>query len=175
MALRRKVGFIFQKPNPFPMSIRRNLELPLNEHGCRDRQEVANRIETAFREVGLWEEVKDRRARSALELSGGQQQRLCLARCLVLNPQVLLLDEPCSSLDPLATRVVEELLLGLRGRYTIVIVTHNLAQARRLAEDVAVFWSENGQGRIIEQGPVAQVFSQPKHELTAGYLRGEWG
>jgi phosphate transport system ATP-binding protein len=175
MALRRKVGFIFQKPNPFPMSIRRNLELPLNEHGCRDREEATNRIETAFREVGLWEEVKDRLARSALELSGGQQQRLCLARCLVLNPQVLLLDEPCSSLDPLATRVVEELLLGLRGRYTIVIVTHNLAQARRLAEDVAVFWSENGQGRIIEQGPVAQVFSQPKHELTAGYLHGEWG
>jgi phosphate transport system ATP-binding protein len=175
MTLRRKVGLIFQKPNPFPMSIRRNLELPLKEHGCRNREERAHRIESALREVGLWDEVKDRMTRSALELSGGQQQRLCLARCLVLNPEVVLLDEPCSALDPLATRVVEELILDLKARFTIVVVTHNLAQARRLAEDVAVFWSENGQGQIIEQGSIKEVFSQPKHALTAGYIRGDWG
>jgi len=175
IALRRKVGLIFQKPNPFPLSIRRNLELPLKEHGCRDPDEIAGRIEITLTEVGLWDEVKDRLAESALRLSGGQQQRLCLARCLVLEPDVILLDEPCSALDPLATRVVEDLLKRLNGRYTIVIVTHNLAQARRVAQDVAVFWSENGQGRIIESGPIEQVFMQPKHKRTAEYIRGEWG
>lgn len=175
IALRQKVGLIFQKPNPFPLSIQRNLELPLREHGCRDRREISERIESALQEVGLWEEVKDRLARSALQLSGGQQQRLCLARCLVLNPEVILLDEPCSALDPLSTRVVEELLHRLRERFTLVVVTHNLAQAKRLAENVAVFWAENGEGRIVEHGSVEQVFAQPQHKLTAEYLKGEWG
>ncbi len=175
VALRRKVGLIFQKPNPFPFTIHRNLELPLKEHGCRNREELQSRIETALTEVGLWEEVKDRLSHSALELSGGQQQRLCLARCLVLKPEVILLDEPCSALDPLAARVVEDLIRGLKERFTIVIVTHNLAQARRLADEVAVFWAENGQGRIIEHGPVDQVFQSPKNSVTAEYLQGEWG
>lgn len=175
IALRQKVGLIFQKPNPFPLSIQRNLELPLREHGCRDREEISRRIETALREVGLWEEVKDRLSRSALQLSGGQQQRLCLARCLVLKPEVILLDEPCSALDPISTRVVEDLLRRLRKRLTLVIVTHNLAQAKRLADTVAVFWAENGQGRIIEHGPIEDVFSHPQHALTAEYLQGEWG
>ena len=173
--LRRKVGLIFQKPNPFPLSIRRNLALPLKEHGVRKGEEIARRIEKTLNEVGLWEEVKDRLDKSAMQLSGGQQQRLCLARCLVLEPEVILLDEPCSALDPIATRVVEDLLKRLKGRYTIVIVTHNLAQARRVAEDVAVFWSENGQGKIIETGPIEKVFGDPKHERTAEYIRGEWG
>ncbi|MCA9071046.1 MAG: ATP-binding cassette domain-containing protein, partial [Planctomycetaceae bacterium] len=122
-----------------------------------------------------WDEVKDRLTQPAMQLSGGQQQRLCLARCLVLDPQVILLDEPCSALDPISTRIVEELLGRLRTRFTLVVVTHNLAQAKRLAENVAVFWAENGQGRIIEQGPVEQVFSNPQHPRTAEYLQGEWG
>ena len=132
--LRRRVGMIFQKPNPFPLSIRRNLEFPLREHGIRDRTGLAATIESALRDVGLWDEVKDRLDSPALALSGGQQQRLCIARALALEPEVLLLDEPCSALDPISSGVVEDLIAALRGRYTVVIVTHNLAQARRIAD-----------------------------------------
>ncbi len=172
VALRRRVGLIFQKPNPFPLSIRRNLTFPLREHGLRDRAELDERVEQVLRDVGLWDEVADRLDSPARRLSGGQQQRLCLARALARRPEVLLLDEPCSALDPRSSAVVEELIASLRERYTVVIVTHNLAQARRIADDVAVFWVEGGAGTLIEQGTAQQVFEQPQHELTRSYVQG---
>ncbi len=175
VALRRRVGMIFQKPNPFPLSIRRNLELPLKEHGVRQRSELDAIVERTLTEVGLWPEVQDRLDRSALTLSGGQQQRLCLARALALEPEVILLDEPCSALDPISSGVVEDLIASLRGRYTVVIVTHNLAQARRIADRVAFFWLRDGAGRLIEEGPVDAVFDRPRDELTAAYVRGSRG
>lgn len=175
LALRRRVGLIVQRPNPLPLSIGRNLTFPLRHHGMgrrADRQDAARR---ALQRVGLWEEVKDRLGRPASELSGGQQQRLCLARALVLEPEVLLLDEPCSALDPLASAVVEELVASLRGSITILIVTHNLAQARRLADDVAVFWNRDGVGYLEEQGTADDVFASPRSEITAAYLGGVRG
>ena len=175
IALRRRVGMIFQRPSPFPLSIRRNLELPLKEHGVRGRQDLDAVVERALRGVGLWEEVRDRLEAPALELSGGQQQRLCLARALALEPEVVLLDEPCSALDPIASGVVEDLIASLRGRYTVVIVTHNLAQARRLADRVAFFWVRDGAGRLIEEGTAEQVLAAPRDELTAAYVRGVRG
>jgi phosphate transport system ATP-binding protein len=173
--LRKRVGLIFQRPNPFPMSIRRNLELPLREHGMRNRAKIEDTIETALSAVGLWAEVKDRLESPAQQLSGGQQQRLCIARALVLAPEALLMDEPCSSLDPIATSVIEELIGSLRKRLTIVIVTHNLGQARRIGDDVALLWCPNGQGCLIETGTVEQVFEAPRHELTKLYVSGRIG
>ncbi|MEP3479921.1 MAG: phosphate ABC transporter ATP-binding protein [Fuerstiella sp.] len=173
--LRRCVGMIFQKPNPFPMSIRRNIELALREHGTRDRAELKSITERVLTDVGLWEEVCDRLDMPALQLSGGQQQRLCIARALALQPQVLLMDEPCSALDPIASAKVESLITSLRGRYTIVIVTHNLAQARRIGDDLAVFWVNKGAGEIIEQGPAEDVFETPSHSISAAYLSGTRG
>lgn len=172
ITLRRRVGMIFQKPNPFPFSIRKNLAFPLWEHGVRDRARVDQLIEETLASLGLWDEVKDRLDAPALSLSGGQQQRLCLARALVLEPEVLLLDEPCSALDPIASGVVEELIVSLRGRYTVVIVTHNLAQARRIADFVALFWVQDGAGRLIESGLTEQVFEAPQDELTRAYVSG---
>lgn len=173
--LRRHVGMIFQKPNPFAMSIRRNLELPLKEHGICDRDELRQITESVLRDVGLWDEVQDRLDQSALELSGGQQQRLCIARAIALKPQVLLMDEPCSSLDPLSAERVEQLIASMRGDYTILIVTHNLAQARRLADQVAVFWTEKGVGRIVEHGSVEEVFTQSTNDIVVSYLSGRTG
>ena len=171
-ALRLRVGMIFQRPTPFPLSIRRNLELPLREHRTRDRHELAARVEAALRDVGLWDEVKDRLDAPAAALSGGQQQRLCLARALALEPEVLLLDEPCSALDPLSSGVVEDLVASLRGRYTLLLVTHDLAQARRLADDAAFFWVEEGVGRLVESGAAAQIFEAPQSPLTRAYVAG---
>jgi phosphate transport system ATP-binding protein len=171
-ALRRRVGMIFQKPNPFPVSIRRNLELPLRDYGVRSRSELDGRIEQALGDVGLWSETRDRLDAPAQALSGGQQQRLCLARAIALKPDVLLMDEPCSALDPISSGVVEDLIANLRGRYTVVIVTHNLAQARRIADRVAVFWVQDGAGRLIEEGETAQVFERPRDPLTAAYVSG---
>ena len=173
--LRRRVGMIFQKPNPFPLSIRKNLEFPLREHGLRDRERIANSIETGLRDVGLWDEVKDRLNSPALALSGGQQQRLCMARALILSPEVLLMDEPCSALDPLSSGVVEDLIVGLRGRYTVLIVTHNLAQARRIADYAALFWVQNGAGQLIEAGTAKQIFEKPREPLTVAYVSGMRG
>lgn len=172
IALRRRVGMIFQKPNPFPLSIWKNLALPLREHGVRNREQVDQIIETTLQDVGLWDEVKDRLNTPALALSGGQQQRLCIARALVLQPEVLLLDEPCSALDPISSGVVEDLIASLRGRYTQIIVTHNLAQARRIADYVALFWVQDGVGRLIEYGCVQQIFETPQEALTAAYVNG---
>lgn len=173
--LRRRIGMIFQKPNPFPLSIRKNLEFPLREHGLGDRARIAQTIETALRDVGLWDEVKDRLDSPALALSGGQQQRLCIARALTLLPDILLMDEPCSALDPLSSGVVEDLIVSLRSRYTILIVTHNLAQARRIADYTALFWVQNGAGRLIETGITKQIFEEPRHPLTAAYVSGMRG
>ncbi|MEW6737385.1 MAG: phosphate ABC transporter ATP-binding protein [Acidobacteriota bacterium] len=173
--LRRRVGMIFQKPNPFPFSIRRNIEFPLREHGVRDRVELAARLESALRDVGLWEEVKDRLDTSALALSGGQQQRLCIARALALKPAALLLDEPCSALDPISSGVVEDLIVSLESRYTVIIVTHNLAQARRIADYTAFFWVGDGMGRLIEYGNTQQIFESPQEALTAAYVNGVRG
>ncbi|CAA0096115.1 Phosphate import ATP-binding protein PstB [Halioglobus japonicus] len=175
LRLRRRIGMIFQKPNPFPISIRRNLELPLREHGVRKRSERASRAEQALRDVGLWEEVKERLDSSALSLSGGQQQRLCIARALVLEPEILLMDEPCSALDPISSAVVEELILRLRGRYTIVIVTHNLAQAKRVANYAGFFWMTERVGKLIEFGQCQRLFDTPAHALTQAYVDGVRG
>ena len=173
--LRRRIGMIFQKPNPFPLSIQRNLEFPLREHGLRDRAGIAQTIETTLRDVGLWDEVKDRLDSPALTLSGGQQQRLCIARSLALSPEMLLMDEPCSALDPLSSGVVEDLIITLRGRYTILIVTHNLAQAKRIADHAALFWVQQGAGRLIEAGTAKQLFEEPRDPLTAAYVSGMRG
>ena len=173
--LRRRIGMIFQKPNPFPLSIRKNIEFPLREHGRHDRIQVAQTIETVLRDVGLWDEVKDRLDSPALALSGGQQQRLCIARALALSPEMLLMDEPCSALDPLSSGLVEDLIVDLRGRYTVLIVTHNLAQARRIADYTAFFWIQNGTGRLIEAGTAKQIFGEPLDPLTAAYISGMRG
>jgi phosphate transport system ATP-binding protein len=175
LALRRRVGMIFQKPNPFPLSIRRNLALPLREHGVKDKALLAHKIETALRDVGLWDEVHDRLDSPALALSGGQQQRLCIARALVLEPEVLLMDEPCSALDPMSSRVVEELIQRLRGRLTVVIVTHNLAQARRIANYAAFFWMTERVGKLVEFGQCVELFESPQHQLTQAYVSGASG
>lgn len=175
LLLRRRIGMIFQRPNPFPFSIHYNLDLPLREHGVRDKAERERRIEHALRDVGLWDEISDRLQSPALRLSGGQQQRLCIARALVLAPEILLMDEPCSALDPLSASVVEDLIKRLSGRYTVIIVTHNLAQARRIANYTAFFWTRESQGRLIEFGACQQIFEHPTDALTAAYVAGRSG
>lgn len=172
ISLRRRIGMIFQKPNPFPFSIWKNLALPLQEHGIKKREQIDQIIETTLQNVGLWDEVKNRLNTSALALSGGQKQRLCIARALALKPEVILLDEPCSALDPISSGVVEDLIASLRGHYTIIIVTHNLAQARRIADYVAFFWVQDGVGRLIEYGSVKDIFEAPQEALTAAYVNG---
>ena len=173
--LRRQVGMLFQKPNPFPLSIYRNIEFPLREHGVCDRNKIDTIIESVLQDVGLWHEVKDRLKSPALALSGGQQQRLCLARALALSPCVILMDEPCSALDPISSEIVEDLICQLKGNYTVVVVTHNLAQAKRVADQVALFWVNEGVGQVIESGPTQQIFSDPQHALTKAYVNGRRG
>jgi len=173
--LRRRIGMIFQKPNPFPLSIKKNIGLPLREHGIRDTHQLNEMVEHVLRQVGLWPEVHDRLDSPALALSGGQQQRLCIARALALRPDVLLMDEPCSALDPISSGVVEDLITELKGNYTVVIVTHNLAQARRIADYAAFFWSQNQVGRLVEFGEARQIFNSPRDELTSAYIRGVRG
>lgn len=175
VALRRRVGMIFQKPNPFPLSIRQNLELPLREHGQKDKRRIAETIDRVLREVGLLDEVKDRLESPALALSGGQQQRLCIARALALEPEALLFDEPCSALDPISSGVVEDRIASLKGRYTVVIVTHNLAQARRISDWTALFWVQDGAGRLVELGRTGEVFGSPRDPITAAYIAGTRG
>lgn len=170
--LRRRVGMVFQQPNPFPLSIADNLHFPLREHGIGQRDVRERMVERALRDVGLWGEVAGRLDQSALTLSGGQQQRLCVARALVLAPEVLLLDEPCSALDPIATASVERLIHDLKGRYTMLMVTHNLAQARRLADSVTVCWVKNGCGCVIESGDTEHIFTAPDHPVTEAYCQG---
>ncbi len=173
--IRRRIGMVFQRPNPFPMSIRRNITLALGEIGLRQRSRLDAIVQQVLTDVALWQEVKDRLEYPAHKLSGGQQQRLCIARALALKPDVLLMDEPCSALDPTSAAIIEELMLRLRERYTIVLVTHNLAQARRVADYTAVLWPLDGEGRLIEFGSTEELFAQPKHPLTRAYLTGQSG
>jgi len=174
-SLRRDIGMIFQKPAPFPLSIRRNIELPLREHGMNRQADLNDCLQRVLQDVGLWAEVKDRLESPAQALSGGQQQRLCIARALALTPKVLLMDEPCSALDPISSGVVEDLIQRLRGKYTVVIVTHNLAQARRIANYAGFFWIGDRAGCLVEYGQCKQIFEAPAEELTAAYINGSRG
>jgi phosphate transport system ATP-binding protein len=171
IALRKRMGMVFQKPNPFPMSITENVIYPLRVDGVTDRKLLKEAAEAALRGAALWEEVKDRLNQSALGLSGGQQQRLCIARAIAGNPEVLLMDEPCSALDPISTAKIEELIDELKGRYTIVIVTHNLQQAARVADNTGFMYL----GRLIEYGDTKAMFENPKVKRTEDYLTGRFG
>jgi phosphate transport system ATP-binding protein len=172
VSIRRRVGMVFQKPNPFPtMSIYGNVSAGLRLNGVRDRETLDHAVETSLRGAYLWDEVKDKLKASGASLSGGQQQRLCIARALAVQPEVLLMDEPCSALDPTATAKIEELVTKLAKDYTIIIVTHNLQQASRVADYTAFFYL----GRLIEFGETAELFEKPKEELTERYITGKFG
>ncbi|MCD8284183.1 MAG: phosphate ABC transporter ATP-binding protein PstB [Opitutae bacterium] len=169
--LRRKVGMIFQKPTPFPMSVFDNVAYPMRLHFKKSRREIADSVEQALRGASLWEEVKDKLSSSGLALSGGQQQRLCIARAIAAEPEVLLMDEPTSAIDPVATLKIEELALELKSRFTIVIVTHNMQQAARISDDTAFFYK----GRIVEFSDTKTIFSNPKNKQTEDYITGRFG
>ncbi|HKB13554.1 MAG TPA: phosphate ABC transporter ATP-binding protein PstB [Vicinamibacterales bacterium] len=176
VAVRRFIGMVFQQPNPFATSIYNNVAFGLRLNGFKG--DVAGRVERALRGAALWEEVKDKLQKSGLSLSGGQQQRLCIARAIATEPEVILMDEPCSALDPIATRRIEELMQELRKRYTIAIVTHNLQQAQRVADFTGFLYvdtSEGGRtGYLVEYGPSRQIFEAPEHAHTQAYIRGEF-
>ncbi len=170
--LRARVGMVFQKPNSFPKSIYENVAYGPRIHGLAlGRAELDAIVENALRRVGLWDEVADRLAASATTLSGGQQQRLCIARAIAVDPEVILMDEPCSSLDPAATARIEELIHGLKGRYAIVIVTHNLQQAARVSQRVAFFHL----GKLVEYGATSDLFTNPRETRTRDYITGRYG
>jgi phosphate transport system ATP-binding protein len=169
--LRRRVGMVFQKPNPFPKSIFENVAYGLRLHGANSRVELEEAVERALRGAALWDEVKDRLHTSGLSLSGGQQQRLVIARAIALEPEVLLLDEPCSALDPIATALIEELLSTLKGKFTIVIVTHNMQQAARVSDFTAYMYL----GKLIEYGTTDQLFTKPARKETEDYITGRFG
>lgn len=170
LELRRKVGMIFQKPTPFPMSVFDNVAYPLRLHFKLSRREIEERVEEALRGAFLWEEVKDKLHGSGLALSGGQQQRLCIARTIAAEPEVLLMDEPTSAIDPVATLKIENLMNSLRERYTIVIVTHNMQQAARISDNTAFFYK----GTIVEYGPTPQIFTNPSKKQTEEYITGRF-
>ena len=171
LTLRRRVGMIFQKPTPFPMSVFDNVAYPLRLHFKLSHKQIAERVEAALQGASLWDEVKDQLRKSGLALSGGQQQRLCIARAIAAEPEVLLMDEPTSAIDPVATLKIEDLVLRLRERFTIVIVTHNMQQAARISDRTAFFYK----GRIVEVGPTQQIFTAPKEKKTEEYLTGRFG
>ncbi|KFE67046.1 Phosphate transport ATP-binding protein PstB [Hyalangium minutum] len=169
--LRRRVGMVFQKSNPFPKSIFENVAYGLRVGGMKDRAELSTRVEKSLRSAALWDEVKDRLDESALGLSGGQQQRLCIARALAVEPEVLLMDEPASALDPIATAKIEELIHELKATYTIAIVTHNMQQAARVSDRTAFFYM----GELVECGPTEQIFTNPREKRTEDYVTGKFG
>ena len=170
-ALRRNIGMVFQKANPFPMSIYDNITYGPKLHGSHSKAELDEIVERSLRGAALWDEVKDRLKKSALGLSGGQQQRLCIARALAVNPDVLLMDEPTSALDPASTMKVEELMDSLRQNYTVVIVTHNMQQAARISDRCAFFLV----GELIEMGETSQIFGHPQDKRTEDYISGRFG
>ena len=174
-SIRRRIGMIFQKPNPFPLSIERNIALALEHHGITDSTLRTDVVEQSLQAVGLWDEVKDKLHTSGVTLSGGQQQRLCIARAIALQPEVLLMDEPCSALDPRSSAQIEELIRELAQHFTVVIVTHNLQQARRLSDYAALFWNTSGYGELIEAGPTDVLFADPQREETREYTQGAVG
>ena len=169
--LRRRVGMIFQKPTPFPMSVFDNVAYPLRLHFKMNRAEIAHRVEEALKGAALWDEVKDKLTEPGTALSGGQQQRLCIARAIAAEPEVLLMDEPTSAIDPVGTLKIEELMARLRTRFTIVIVTHNMQQASRISDVTAFFYK----GHIVEVGPTKEIFTHPKNKQTEDYVSGRFG
>ena len=171
LTLRHRVGMIFQKPTPFPMSIADNVAYPLKLHYKLSRSEMDDRGEAALRGASLWDEVKDKLKSSGMALSGGQQQRLCIARALAAEPEVILMDEPTSAIDPVATLRIEELVLELKQKYTIVIVTHNMQQASRISDRTAFFYK----GRIVEVDDTTRIFTNPAHKQTEDYITGRFG
>lgn len=169
--LRKKVGMVFQKPNPFPMSIYDNVAFGPRTHGIHSKAELDDIVERSLKQAALWDEVKDRLHKSALGMSGGQQQRLCIARALAIEPDVLLMDEPTSALDPISTAKIEELVIQLKKNYTIVIVTHNMQQAVRISDKTAFFLM----GEVVEYNKTSQLFSLPQDERTENYITGRFG
>ncbi|MGS0682532.1 phosphate ABC transporter ATP-binding protein PstB [Shewanella sp. 125m-7] len=169
--LRMRVGMVFQKPNPFPMSIYENVAFGLKAQGIKDKKILDDTVEKSLRSAALWDEVKDRLNTPAFGLSGGQQQRLCIARTIAMKPEVILMDEPTSALDPIATHKIEMLMDELRKQFTIVIVTHSMNQAKRISDKTAFFWM----GELVEHGETSQIFNQPIDSRTQGYVSGEFG
>ncbi|MCI5802574.1 MAG: phosphate ABC transporter ATP-binding protein PstB [Oscillospiraceae bacterium] len=169
--LRKKVGMVFQKPNPFPMSIYDNIAYGPRIHGTHSRAVLDGIVENSLRGAALWDEVKDRLKKSAMGLSGGQQQRLCIARALAVEPEVLLMDEPTSALDPISTMKIEDLMSELKEKYTVAIVTHNMQQAARISDTTAFFLV----GEMVEHGPTEQIFSMPRDKRTEDYITGRFG
>lgn len=169
--LRKKVGMVFQKPNPFAMSIYDNIAFGPKTHGTKDKAKLDEIVETSLKKAALWEDLKDRLKHSALGLSGGQQQRLCIARTIAVNPEVILMDEPTSALDPVATSKIEELILNLKKNYTIIIVTHNMQQAARISDKTAFFLM----GEVIEYDETKKIFNSPKEKKTQDYILGRFG
>jgi phosphate transport system ATP-binding protein len=178
VSVRRSIGMVFQRPNPFPsMSIADNVSAGLRLNGRHKRSELDDVVERSLHQAGLWEEVKDRLDRPGAGLSGGQQQRLCIARAIAVEPEVLLMDEPCSALDPISTLKIEDLMAELKDRYTIVIVTHNMQQAARVSDTTAFFNIDatGDPGRLVEVGPTAKIFTKPDDERTEAYITGRFG
>ena len=169
--LRKNIGMVFQKPNPFPKSIFENVAYGLRVNGVRDAKFIQERVERSLKQAALWEEVKDKLKKSAFELSGGQQQRLCIARALAIEPSILLMDEPASALDPISTAKIEELIYELKSQYTIIIVTHNMQQAGRVSDKTAFFYM----GELIEYDDTKIIFTNPKHTRTQNYVTGRFG
>jgi len=174
--LRKRVGMVFQKPNPFPMSVFENVAFGPKRHGISNRVELEEIVEKSLRQAALWDEIKDKLEQSGLALSGGQQQRLCIARVLAVAPEVILMDEPCSALDPVATLKIEDLMRNLAENYTIIIVTHNMQQAARVS-DMAAFlmMEEDRAGVLVEYGPTSELFTNPKDRRTEDYITGRFG
>ncbi len=166
--LRKNIGMVFQQPNPLPMTIMQNMLLPIKEHYSDKQEKMVEAATKKLMEAGLYEEVKDRLNKNAMKISGGQQQRLCIARALMLEPELLLFDEPCSALDPVSTFKIEELLMELKSKYTIIMVTHNMEQARRISDYTVFFYN----GEIIEHNETLELFSNPQKELTQKYIKG---
>lgn len=169
--LRKRVGMVFQKPNPFPMSVYDNIAFGPRTHGVKSKHKLDEVVEQSLRDAAVWDELKDRLKKPALALSGGQQQRLCIARALAVSPDVLLMDEPTSALDPISTSKIENLVLDLKEKYNIIIVTHNMQQATRISDYTAFFLH----GEIIEYGDTNDIFSMPKNKLTEDYITGRFG
>jgi phosphate transport system ATP-binding protein len=169
--LRKRVGMVFQKPNPFPMSIYDNIAFGPRTHGIKSKHKLDEVVEQSLRDAAVWDEVKDRLKKPALALSGGQQQRLCIARALAVSPDVLLMDEPTSALDPISTSKIEDLVLDLKDKYNIIIVTHNMQQATRISDNTAFFLN----GEVIEYGNTNELFSMPRNKLTEDYITGRFG
>ncbi|HBR10210.1 TPA: phosphate ABC transporter ATP-binding protein [Candidatus Acetothermia bacterium] len=171
VGLRKEIGMVFQRPNPFPKSIYANVAYGPRLHGVK-RKELDRIVEESLRKAGLWDEVKDKLNKSGLDLSGGEQQRLCIARCLAVEPKIILMDEPCSALDPIATAKIEDLIYNLKQDYTVIIVTHNMQQAARVSDKTAVFLTG---GKMVEYGETVKIFENPENKIVEDYITGKFG